>query len=49
MAPQLTATKGSSRRAPLKWMARATISLPLPLSPSIRQLMRVSLMRRTRS
>ncbi|MNP42835.1 hypothetical protein D3C76_1366240 [compost metagenome] len=34
-APQLTATKGLSRR-PLKlWMWRATSSLPVPVSPMI--------------
>ncbi len=32
-APQLTATNGLSRRALLKWRARATSSLPVPLSP----------------
>ena len=35
MAPQLTETKGLSRRGLLKWMARATSSLPVPLSPVI--------------
>ena len=34
-APQLTATNGLARRAPLPWMARAISSLPTPDSPSI--------------
>ena len=33
MAPQLMATNGPSARAPSRWMARATSSLPVPLSP----------------
>ena len=33
MAPQLTATKGFFARALALWMARASISLPAPLSP----------------
>ena len=32
-APQLTATNGRSRRSELKWIARATSSLPVPDSP----------------
>ncbi len=32
-APQLSATNGLSRRSELKWIARATISLPVPDSP----------------
>ncbi len=32
-APQLTATSGRSFLELLKWMARATISFPLPVSP----------------
>ena len=35
IAPQLTETNGLSRRWLLKWMARATSSLPVPLSPVI--------------
>src|SRR3989442_1311983 len=34
-ALQLTARKGLPQRGPLKWMARATNSFPLPLSPVI--------------
>ena len=34
-APQLRATKGRSFRGELTWMARATSSLPVPLSPVI--------------
>ena len=33
MAAQLTATKGAPRRLPCSWMARATSSLPVPVSP----------------
>ena len=33
MAPQLTPRKGFFARGPALWMARATISLPVPLSP----------------
>jgi len=33
MAPQFTETKGLSRRKLLKWIARATSSFPVPLSP----------------
>ena len=35
IAPQLTETNGLSRRWLLKWIARATSSLPVPLSPVI--------------
>src|SRR5450756_1105066 len=35
-APQLSATNGRSRRGELKWMARATSSLPVPESPVTR-------------
>ncbi len=33
MAAQLTATNGWSRRGPEKWTARASSSLPTPVSP----------------
>ena len=33
IAAQLTATNGLSRRGPVTWMARATSSLPVPVSP----------------
>jgi hypothetical protein len=35
IAPQLIATNGPFLRGELKWMARASTSLPLPLSPRI--------------
>ena len=35
-AAQLTATNGSLARGEPRWMARATTSLPVPLSPRIR-------------
>lgn len=35
MAPQLTVTKGLPARSPMPWMARATSSLPTPVSPSM--------------
>jgi hypothetical protein len=35
IAPQLTGTKGLSRREPLSWMRRAASSLPLPDSPEM--------------
>jgi hypothetical protein len=35
MAPQLTGTKGPSRRGPDSWMSFATSSLPVPDSPKI--------------
>ena len=38
IAEQLTATKGPARRGLASWMARATSSLPVPLSPSMRTL-----------
>ena len=42
MAAQLMATKGLSLRGLLKWMARATSSLPVPDSPVSRTLARLS-------
>ena len=36
IAPQLTTMNGRSRRAEASWIPRATSSLPLPVSPSIR-------------
>ena len=39
-AAQLTATKRWSRRGPAAWMARATSSLPVPVSPSMRTVVR---------
>jgi hypothetical protein len=45
-AAQLTASMGRSRRSLAWWMARATTSLPVPLSPRIRT---VELLRPTRS
>ena len=36
MAPQSTATKGPDARGDAVWMARATSSLPVPLSPWMR-------------
>jgi hypothetical protein len=33
IAPQLIGTNGRLARAPWVWMARATSSLPVPLSP----------------
>src|SRR5437879_907264 len=35
IAPQFTATKGPSRRAPLSWIMRAASSLPVPDSPQM--------------
>ena len=35
IAPQLIGTKGAPARLPEKWMARATTSLPVPLSPEM--------------
>ena len=32
-APQLTGTKAREAREPCRWMARATSSLPVPVSP----------------
>ena len=34
-APQLIGTNGRAARRPLAWIARATSSLPVPLSPTI--------------
>src|ERR1035437_7731918 len=39
-AAQLTATKGLDARSPALWMARATSSLPVPLSPWIKTVLR---------
>ena len=36
MAAGLTGTNGFSHRGPWRWMARATSSLPVPLSPVMR-------------
>jgi len=36
IAPQLTAMNGRSVRGLAEWMARATSSLPVPLSPVIK-------------
>ncbi len=36
IAATFTGTNGSSRRGPCRWIARATSSLPVPLSPTIR-------------
>ena len=36
IAAQFSETNGFFRRGPLKWTARATSSLPVPLSPVIR-------------
>ena len=44
-APQSTATKFVCASAPRKWMARATSSLPVPLSPEINTGVRVSFSR----
>ena len=49
MAPQLTATKGASRRGERAWMARATSSLPVPLSPVMSTVELVGATERTRS
>ena len=38
IAAQFTTTNGRSWRSPPAWIARATISLPVPLSPLIRTL-----------
>ena len=45
--PQSTATNGICAKGPRKWMARATSSLPVPLSPVIRTGVRLSLRRET--
>ncbi len=47
IAPQFTVTNGFPRRMELKWIAFATISFPVPLSPVIRTVVVVSLMRST--
>src|SRR5262249_35342782 len=44
-APQLTARNGRLQRGPLKWMARATSSFPLPLSPNSRTVLLESVTR----
>ena len=49
MAPQLTVTKGRSRRGLAWWMARARSSLPVPDSPSIRTGMERGATRRARA
>ncbi len=41
MAPQLIARKRSLRRGLARWMALATSSLPVPLSPMTRTVERV--------
>ena len=48
MAPQWTATKGDAGSAPMRWMARAITSLPVPLSPSSRTVARVAAAARAR-
>ena len=42
MAAQLTVTKGILWRALRLWMARATSSLPVPVSPVMRTVLRVA-------
>ena len=42
MEPELTATSGNQRRRLWVWIARATSSLPVPLSPRITTLESVS-------
>jgi hypothetical protein len=42
IAPQLTLTKGRSRRLLWLWMARATSSLPVPVSPKISTVLSVA-------
>src|SRR5439155_1057766 len=49
MAPQLTGMKGRSARGLAAWMARATSSLPVPLSPMMRMVASVTATFRTRS
>ena len=41
IAVQLIGTKGLSARLPWKWIVRATTSLPVPLSPLIKTLLRL--------
>ena len=48
-AAQETATNGRSPRSPEKWMARATSSLPVPLSPWMSTVERWLATSRTRS
>ena len=47
IAAQLTAIKGASLRRLLPWMARATTSLPVPLSPMISTVVSVGATRLT--
>ncbi len=47
--PLLTVTNGASARFEFMWMARATSSLPVPLSPWRRIVLRVGAAARTRS
>jgi len=49
IAPQLTGMKGRSARGLAAWMARATSSLPVPLSPMMRMVASVTATFRTRS
>jgi hypothetical protein len=49
MAPQLRATKARSARGLRAWTARATSSLPVPLSPAISTLTSLAATRATRS
>ena len=49
IAAQLSARKGKSRRGELKWIARATSSLPTPLSPKMSTVARSGATRRIRS
>ena len=49
IAAQLTCTNVSSRRSELRWMARATSSLPTPLSPVMRTVAFVGAARRIAS
>ena len=48
MAAQLTLTKGLSARFELAWIARATSSLPVPLSPVMSTVVSVGAMRTMR-
>ena len=41
-AAQLTSTNGAVRRGDAPWTARATSSLPVPVSPTIRTVLLVS-------
>ena len=49
MAAQFTCTKASSLRRLFRWMARATSSLPTPLSPVMSTVAEVGAARRTAS